>query len=225
MTNPHRSSSPSCSLGCPLCRIKPAAPSRGSTQTGGESTLAWRMLQGFSMSVESNGVAERMNRTLFDITRSLIINCAIPTPFWGEAIHTACQIHNRLSSRLTNNISHHQLWFGNAPTFKAFHRFGCIAYARALAIPKGAKVDPHGIRCCFLGYVNISQGIPALGPPTWTPDTIQRCQIYRGTIPNARRLFYSYDDLEYALNLAKASVDKKLDFIQNQVVPQPTKLT
>lgn len=29
---------------------------------------------------------------------------------------------------------------------------------------------------------------------------------------------YTYDDLEYAFNLAKATVDKKLDFIQNQVV-------
>ena len=28
---------------------------------------------------------------------------------------------------------------------------------------------------------------------------------------------YTYDDLEYAFNLAKSSVDKKLDFIQNQV--------
>ena len=28
---------------------------------------------------------------------------------------------------------------------------------------------------------------------------------------------YTYDDLEYAFNLAKSSVDKKLDFFQNQV--------
>jgi len=28
---------------------------------------------------------------------------------------------------------------------------------------------------------------------------------------------YTFDDLEYAFNLAKSSVDKKLDFIQNQV--------
>jgi hypothetical protein len=34
----------------------------------------------------SSGVAERMNRTLFDVARSLIIDCAIPTPFWGDAI-------------------------------------------------------------------------------------------------------------------------------------------
>ena len=32
---------------------------------------------------------------------------------------------------------------------------------------------------------------------------------------------YSYDDLEYAFNLAKTSVEKKLDFIQNQAHPSP----
>ena len=32
---------------------------------------------------------------------------------------------------------------------------------------------------------------------------------------------YTYDDLEYAFNLAKSSVDKKLDFFQNQVLSPP----
>jgi hypothetical protein len=104
----------------------------------------------------SNGVAERMNRTLFDIARSLIVDCAVPTPFWGDAIRAACQIRDRLPSESINNISPHQLWFGNAPTFQAFRRFGCIAYARILSIPRGAEVDPRGIHCC---YVNIWQGI------------------------------------------------------------------
>jgi hypothetical protein len=118
-----------------------------------------------------NGIAERMNRTLFDITRSLIIDCAVPTPFWGDAICTTCQIRNRLPSESINNILPHQLWFGNAPTFKAFQRLGCIADAHILSIPRGAKVDPRGIHCCFLHYVNISQGIFLL----W--DLQHGCQI------------------------------------------------
>jgi hypothetical protein len=100
-----------------------------------------------------------MNRTLFDITRPFIIDCTVLTPFGGDAIRAACQICNRLPFESINNISPHQLWFRNAPTFKTFRRFGCIAYARILSIPREAKVKPHGIRCCFLGYVNISQGV------------------------------------------------------------------
>jgi hypothetical protein len=120
MTNPHRPSSPSCSLCCLLCRIKPAAPSSGSTWTEDESTLAWRMLPGSSLSVELSTnkllhipllptTLQRMNRTIFDIVRSLIIDCTIPTPFWGDVIYAACQIHNRPLSRSTNNILPRQL--------------------------------------------------------------------------------------------------------------------
>jgi transposase InsO family protein len=56
-----------------------------------------------AQSSASNGVAERMNRTLFDITRSLIIDCTVLTPFWGEAIRTACQIRNCLASKSIRN--------------------------------------------------------------------------------------------------------------------------
>jgi hypothetical protein len=115
--------------------------------------------QTVAQSSASNGIAERMNRTLFDITGSLIIDCTVLMPFWSDAISTTCHIRNCLPSESINNVSPHQLWFGNAPTFKAFRRFSCIAYAHTLSIPRGAKVNPRGIHCCFLGYVNISQGI------------------------------------------------------------------
>jgi hypothetical protein len=36
------------------------------------------------------------------------------------------------------------------------------SYARILSISKGAKVDPRGIRCFFLGYVHTSQAISLL---------------------------------------------------------------
>jgi hypothetical protein len=65
----------------------------------------------------ANGVSGRMNRTLFDITRSLMIECRIPRALWGEGLCTARQIRNRLPSQSTNNTSPHELWFGNAPTF------------------------------------------------------------------------------------------------------------
>ena len=47
-----------------------------------------------------------------------------------------------------------------------------------------------------------------------------RCQ--EAKIEENDHTIYTYDDLEYAFNLAKASVDKKLDFIQNQVSPKNT---
>jgi hypothetical protein len=90
-----------------------------------------------------------MNRTLFDITRSLIIDYAVPTPFWGDVIRAAYQIPNRLPSESINIISPHQLRFRNAPTFKAFRRFHCIAYAHILTIPRRIKVNPVAFVVAF----------------------------------------------------------------------------
>jgi hypothetical protein len=188
MTNPHRPSLLSCSPGYSLCRIKPAAPSRGSVQTGGKSILAWRMLQGFSMNVElsmnkllhilpSNCIAERMSRTLFDIVRPLIIDCVIPTPFWGDAIHAACQIHNRLPSRSANNILPHQLWecsnLQSLPLIRLYRLCTCPVD------PQESQGRPlwHPLLFSKL-HQYIAGDIPALGPPTWMPNMLKRCQIY-----------------------------------------------
>ena len=36
-----------------------------------------------------NGVAERLNRTIIDMARCLLIQSGLPTMYWGAAIHTA----------------------------------------------------------------------------------------------------------------------------------------
>ena len=44
---------------------------------------------------EQNGVAERLNRTLVETTRSLLIDSKLPHKFWAEALATAAYIRNR----------------------------------------------------------------------------------------------------------------------------------
>nr|GFB28835.1 ribonuclease H-like domain-containing protein [Tanacetum cinerariifolium] len=45
---------------------------------------------------EQNGVAERKNRLLLEMTRSLIIESHVPKSFWPEALATATYLINRL---------------------------------------------------------------------------------------------------------------------------------
>ncbi len=45
---------------------------------------------------QSNGVAERKNRTLTDMINSLLISSGLPKYMWGEALNTACHILNRV---------------------------------------------------------------------------------------------------------------------------------
>ncbi|KAI5653749.1 hypothetical protein M9H77_30936 [Catharanthus roseus] len=47
---------------------------------------------------EQNGVAERMNRTIMEKVRYLMVSSGIPKPFWGEAASTAVYLINRSPS-------------------------------------------------------------------------------------------------------------------------------
>jgi gag-polypeptide of LTR copia-type/Integrase core domain len=82
-------------------------------------------------SSSSNGVIERVNRTLFDMVRPMLIRSKLPTPFWGEALSTATKVLNRLPSKSNpDGKSPHELWFGQKPSIAHLRQFGCLAYAR-----------------------------------------------------------------------------------------------
>jgi len=107
-------------------------------------------------SSSSNGVAERMNRTLMNMVRAMMIKSGLPAPFWAEALHTAAKIRNRLpTSSLDRNISPHEAWFGVPPTIDHFRIFGCVAYGMILH-PK-SKVLTRSRECCLLGYEGTTQ--------------------------------------------------------------------
>ncbi|GKG19210.1 putative ribonuclease H-like domain-containing protein, partial [Tanacetum coccineum] len=44
---------------------------------------------------QQNGVAERMNRTLIEASRTMLADSLLPTTFWADAVSTACYIFNR----------------------------------------------------------------------------------------------------------------------------------
>lgn len=48
---------------------------------------------------EQNGVAERRNRTLMDMVRSMMSHSKLPDFLWGEALKAAMYILNRVPSK------------------------------------------------------------------------------------------------------------------------------
>jgi len=44
---------------------------------------------------KQNGVVERKNQTLEDMTRTMLIASGLPRHFWAEALNTSCYIINR----------------------------------------------------------------------------------------------------------------------------------
>ena len=62
-----------------------------------------------------NGVAERRNRTLMDMVRSMLINSTLPVELWMEALKTAAHVLNRVPSKSVPKTPY-ELWTGRKPS-------------------------------------------------------------------------------------------------------------
>ena len=70
---------------------------------------------------QQNGIAERMNRTLVEMARCMLLESGVSTGFWAEAIQTAAYIRNRCPSRsLTENITAYEIWYKHKPDILKF---------------------------------------------------------------------------------------------------------
>ena len=117
--------------------------------------------------LEQNGVAERKNRTLLEMTRVLVIESRVPKIFWSEALASSVYLINRLPTRILNLekpidvlSTMHQI----PPPLNLEPRvFGCTVYVH---IPKHdrSKLAPRSVKCVFLGYRTNQKGYRCYDP-------------------------------------------------------------
>ena len=105
-------------------------------------------------SPESNGKAERLNRTLLDMARTMMQELShVPgyNRLWAEAMSTANYIRNRLFSSACNvaGKTPFEVITGQRPDLAHIRRFGANAYAH---IPKATRKDKFGSRA-VVGYL------------------------------------------------------------------------
>ncbi|GJT90826.1 putative ribonuclease H-like domain-containing protein [Tanacetum coccineum] len=74
---------------------------------------------------QQNGVAERMNRTLIEAARTMLVDSLLPTTFWAEAVSTACYIFNQVRVTKPQNKTPYELLFGHKPIINYIRPFGC----------------------------------------------------------------------------------------------------
>lgn len=77
---------------------------------------------------QSNGIAERYNRTLLDKTRAMLIQSGLPMSFWGEAALHAAYLSNITGSSVLKDKTPHELLFNHKPDLSKLRVFGCAAY-------------------------------------------------------------------------------------------------
>ena len=97
-----------------------------------------------------NGIAERMNRSIMNSTRTLMMEKNVSQKYWREVVSTAVYSMNQMQVKKGTIKTHFDIWHGYAPNVNYFKVFGSkyyiLKYARKCKI--GAKID-EGI---FLSY-------------------------------------------------------------------------
>jgi hypothetical protein len=105
---------------------------------------------------QQNGIAERRNRTLMEMTRSMMAYANLPIHLWGEALSTAAYILNRIKTK-SKSLTPYEYWSGLKPHFDHFKVWGCKAH---VLIPKPLrdKLQSKTWECWFIGYVENGSG-------------------------------------------------------------------
>ena len=73
---------------------------------------------------QQNGVVERKNRTLEDMTRTMLVASVLSRNLWAEALNTACYIINRCMIRPIHNKTPSELFKGRKPNIMHLRVFG-----------------------------------------------------------------------------------------------------
>ncbi|GJY35641.1 ribonuclease H-like domain-containing protein [Tanacetum coccineum] len=74
---------------------------------------------------QQNGIAERRNRTLIEVARTMLVDSKLPTTFWAEAVNTACYVLNRVLVIKPHNKTPYELIHGRTPLIDFMKPFGC----------------------------------------------------------------------------------------------------
>ncbi|GJV18246.1 transposable element [Tanacetum coccineum] len=140
---------------------------------------------------QQNWVAERMNRTLLERTRCLLLNAGLDRSFWAEALNTACYLINRSPATAIDCKTPIEVWSGKPADYSKLCVFGCLAYYH---VSEG-KLDPRGEKGIFMGYGDGVKG-------------------YRIWSPSKKRVILSRDvifDEDYLFRVKQDPIESKLE--------------
>ncbi|RVX04713.1 Retrovirus-related Pol polyprotein from transposon TNT 1-94 [Vitis vinifera] len=119
---------------------------------------------------QQNGIAERKNRHLLEVARSLMFSMNVPKLFWGQAILTAAYLINRMPSRVLKFQTPCQTLLKSFPTTRLISTvppkiFGCSVFVH-INQQHRSKLDPRSLKCIFLGYSSNQKGYKCYSPVT-----------------------------------------------------------
>lgn len=114
-------------------------------------------------SPQQNGVVERRNRTLLNMTRSILKHMNLPNYLWGEAIRHATYIINRVATRVLVLQTPYKAYKGRKPNLDHIRVFGCVSHAK-IDTHRLMKLDDRSRALVYLGTEPGSKAYRLLDP-------------------------------------------------------------
>ena len=103
---------------------------------------------------QHNGVAEKRNRTLLEMVRSMMGKADLPKSFWGYELEIPIYILNIVPSK-SIDVTPYEIWTNKKPYLSHMKVWGCPAYVKWIL---SDKLESKSDKCLFVGYPNETMG-------------------------------------------------------------------
>ena len=141
-------------------------------------------------SPEQNGLCERLNRTLIEKMRCIMIWSRLPASYWDVAVLHANWVRNRSPTNGLNGDMPYEAWTGRKHEVQKMHTFGCLVQYLKVGHDKNKKSEKFASKTSygvFLGMA-IGQAGYLIFDPT-RADILVRTDIkFHDSVPGYPRL-------------------------------------
>ncbi|WZZ64833.1 hypothetical protein YC2023_076203 [Brassica napus] len=106
---------------------------------------------------QQNGVAERKNRHLMEVARSMMFHTSVPKRFWSDAVISACYLINRIPTKILEDQAPYEVLNRSKPVLDHLRVFGCVCFVLVPGELRN-KLEAKSTRAMFIGYSKSQKG-------------------------------------------------------------------
>jgi hypothetical protein len=110
-------------------------------------------------SSSQNGVAERMNRTLVELARTMLKARDLPFFLWDLAVLHAAYLRNRTHTHAVKGKTPYEIWENKRPDVAHLREFGVPVWILHQGQHRGHKLEPRSRQNLFVGFEDGSKAV------------------------------------------------------------------
>ena len=150
---------------------------------------------------QQNGVAERKNRHLMEVARSIMFHTNVPKRFWGDAVVTATYLINRKPTRVLLDSTPYEVLNKTKPSINHLRVFGCVCFVFVPGELRN-KLEAKSTKAMFIGYSTHQKGYKCYDPEA------RRVLVSKDVKFLESRGYYAERSWEELKNLSKPASDR-----------------